>query len=140
MSSNQARRLLLQYARSHPGTSTLAIIGGTVAIIGCTSVICGEILDLSQRRSEQRRRDPKDKISIDDARLHAMVKNAKETSWRENLDNAASAQEHFMLPGIPNTYPKFMSKVDNKSVEILKNQHEKIDREKSDEDATIFQK
>ena len=71
---------------------------------------------------------------MEEARMIAMVKEAKENSWQENLENAASAQDRFMLPGRVRDSPEFMSKIDQRSMKILKDQHEQIDREKADED------
>mmetsp|Transcript_17103 Transcript_17103/g.49091 ORF Transcript_17103/g.49091 Transcript_17103/m.49091 type:complete len:164 (-) Transcript_17103:1136-1627(-) len=36
--------------------------------------------------------------SRDEALVRAMIQNAKESSWRENLSNAIMAQERFVLP------------------------------------------
>jgi hypothetical protein len=75
------------------------------------------------------KRDSKQKMSLDEARLIAMLENAKESSWRENVETAVDAQERFMLPGRQRTEPKFMNKIEQRSIEILQNQHEKLDEE-----------
>jgi hypothetical protein len=38
-------------------------------------------------------------MTMERARLQAMIENAQESSWRENIANATFAQERFMLPG-----------------------------------------
>lgn len=126
---NQAHRLLIQYANSHPGTATLVLLGGsTVAGIG--------LLNIIDNGNDPYARDPKEKMSMEEARFIAMVKDAKESSWQENLENAASAQDRFMLPGRQRDSPKFMNKIDRRSKQIMKKQHEEIDREKAEEDTT----
>ncbi|EJK56164.1 hypothetical protein THAOC_24002, partial [Thalassiosira oceanica] len=37
----------------------------------------------------------------EEAQLRAMLENARESTWRENLENAADAQGRFMMPGGP---------------------------------------
>ena len=75
------------------------------------------------------KRNPTHKMSLDEARLIAMLENAKESSWRENLENAVGAQEQFMLPGRQRKEPEFMDRIERRSIEILRNQHEKVDEE-----------
>ena len=126
---NQAHRLLLQYAGSHPGTSTLAMLGGTT-VGGIVLLNVGEIGNGLNNNNTCR--DPKEKMSIEEARFIAMVKNAKESSWRENIERAAIPHDRFMLPDCP----KFMGKIERLSMEIMKNQHEKIDRKLAEVDTT----
>ena len=81
--------------------------------------------------AKQRSTDPNNqtKMTMDGARLIAMLENAKESSSKENVENAVHAQEQFMLPGRHRNVPKFMDKIDRRSLEILKKQHHKIDNE-----------
>jgi len=131
---NQAHRLLLQYANSHPGTATLALVGASTGV----GVALLKVID---NGDDPYKRDPKEKMSMEEARFIAMVKDAKESSWQENLENAASAQDRFMLPGRQRDSPKFMTEIDRRSMKIMKKQHAKIDREKAEEDtATKFWK
>lgn len=70
------------------------------------------------------------KMSLEEARLRAMIENAQESSWQENLDNAATAQERFMLPGRQSYHdakPDFMAMIDKRSLEIMENQHAQVD-------------
>ena len=85
---------------------------------------------------EDYKRDPKQKMTLHEARLIAMLENAKESSWQENLENAVEAQEQFMLPGRQRDVPKFMNQIDQRSMEILKNQHDKIDKDKMRKETT----
>ena len=75
------------------------------------------------------KRNPDQKMSLGEARLIAMLENAKESSWQENVENAIDAQEQFMLPGRNRKEPKFMDKIEQRSMQILRNQHEKLDEE-----------
>lgn len=125
---NEVHRAFLRHAQSHPGTLTLALLGGSTL----AGVVAFKIVD----DGESYMRDPKDKMSMEEARLIAMLENAKESSWNENLENAVDAQEQFMLPNAQRDVPDFMSKIDDRSKEILKNQHSKIDQERGKKQTT----
>ena len=85
--------------------------------------------------ARKRSNDPNQtKMTMDEARLIAMLENAKESSSKENIDNAVNAQEQFMLPGRHCNVPKFMDKIDLRSSEILQKQHNKIDNIDDDDD------
>ncbi|KAL3942495.1 MAG: hypothetical protein SGBAC_003307 [Bacillariaceae sp.] len=119
---NDAHRMFLRRAQSHPATLTAAILGGSIF----AGVVAFKILD----DGDDYKRDPKEKMSMEEARLIAMLENAKQSSWQENLENAVDAQEQFMLPGRQHDAPDFMSRIDERSQEILKNQHASIDKQK----------
>ena len=127
---NRAHQLLHQYATSHPGMSSLLMIGGsTVFGVALLNIIdCG---------SDPYKCDPKKKISTEQARIIAMVKDAKESTWRENLEKVAVSQDNFMAAGRKSDSSKFMIRIDQRSMEILKKQHEKIDREMELDDTTM---
>ena len=118
---NQAHRTFLKYAQTHPKTLTCALLGGST-LVGIA------LFKLIDDGHEDYKRDPKQKITMDEARLIAMLENAKESSWQQNLENAVHAQEQFMLPGRQRDTPKFMDEIDDRSIVILKNQHDKIDK------------
>lgn len=123
---NDAHRIFLRYAQSHPATLTVAILSGSLV----SGVVAFKFLD----DGEDYKRDPKQKMSLEEARLIAMLENAKQSSWQENLENAVDAQEQFMLPGRQRDVPDFMSRIDERSHEILKNQHASIDKDKKRKD------
>eukprot|EP00980_Cylindrotheca_fusiformis_P003239 scaffold735_cov116-Cylindrotheca_fusiformis.AAC.9 len=125
---NDAHRLLLKYAQTHPGTLTMALLGGSTL----AGIVAFKIVD----DGEAYRRDPSEKMTMEEARLIAMLENAKESNWRQNLENAVDAQEQFMLPNAKREVPDFMSQIDNRSREILKNQHSKIDQERGKKPST----
>lgn len=121
-SIHQAHLSFLRYAQTHPKTLTTALLGGTT-IVG---IVLFKIIDDDDAAYM---RDPKQKMSIEEAQLIAMLENAKDSSWQDNLENAVSAHEQFMLPGRNRDTPKFMDQIDRRSLEIMKNHHKKIDKE-----------
>ena len=63
-----------------------------------------------------------DDVTRNEAQLSAMVQNAKNSSWQENLRNAADAQERFMLPGRnvdDDKVPEYISNISKRSEEII---------------------
>lgn len=72
----------------------------------------------------------KQPMSLEEAKLRAMIENAQTSSWQENLENASSAQAQFMLPGRPMKKPDFMEQIDKRSVEIMNEQHAQVEKEK----------
>ena len=70
-------------------------------------------------------------MTMEEAKLRAMIENAQScSSWQENLENAASAQDHFMLPGRHQVTPNFMMEIDKRGLEIMKEQHDELEKEK----------
>ena len=125
--------MFLRYAQTHPKSLGLSLLGGTTLM----SIILFKIIDDGHEDynyAKKRNNDPNHtKMTMDGARLIAMLENAKESSSKENVENAVNAQEQFMLPGRHRNVPKFMDKIDRRSLEILKKQHHKIDNEEDDE-------
>ena len=121
--------MFLRYAQTHPKSLGLSLLGGTTLV----SIILFKIIDDGHEDynyAKKRSNDPNQtKMTMDEARLIAMLENAKESSSKENVENAVNAQEQFMLPGRHRNVPKFMDKIDRRSLEILKKQHHKIDNE-----------
>ncbi len=125
--THQAIRWFLRRLDSHPLTVTAATVSGFTAV----GLICWNVLEFFDGSpSENNTPTKKQPMTLEEARLRAMIENAQTSSWQENLDNAASAQDQFMLPGRPHVTPDFMTKIDQRSLEIMKEQHEEIEREK----------
>jgi hypothetical protein len=120
----RATELFLQAARSHPGSLTMITVGG--------SAFAGWILFtiIENRQQDESHIEARKTMSHEQARLRAMIENAKESTWQENLDNAVKAQEHFMLPGRSKEVPDFMANIEQRSMDIMKKQQEKMEREK----------
>jgi hypothetical protein len=58
--------------------------------------------------------------TLQEAQLQAMIENAHNSTWQENLDNALEAQKRFMLPNRRHSEPAFLKKIEQRSREILK--------------------
>ncbi len=122
---NRAHNSFLRYAQTHPKSMTMGLLGGSTLV----GVVLFRIIDGGNESDYKR--NPDQKMLLGEARLIAMLENAKESSWQENVENAIDAQEQFMLPGRNRKEPKFMDKIERRSMEILHNQHEKLDEEES---------
>mmetsp|Transcript_32772 Transcript_32772/g.33123 ORF Transcript_32772/g.33123 Transcript_32772/m.33123 type:complete len:151 (+) Transcript_32772:2-454(+) len=137
---NKAHQLFLRYAQTHPKSLAMALCGSTTLV----GIVLFKIIDDGHDDYDYNKRNTKQKMTIEEARLIAMLENAKESSWQENVENAVDAQEHFVLPGRQRNVPKFMDKIDQRSFEILQNHHNKIDDERNikirEEKATHFWK
>lgn len=125
--AQQAIRWWLRRLDTHPLTVTGATVGGFTV----TGLVSWSVLEwFERRRGDSATNDQKNMpMSLEEARLRAMIENAQTSSWQENLENASSAQEQFMLPGRPHRKPNFMEKIDKRSVEIMKAQHDELEDE-----------
>ncbi|GAX29059.1 hypothetical protein FisN_7Hu349 [Fistulifera solaris] len=63
--------------------------------------------------------DSKRARTFQEAQLQAMIENAHNSTWQENLDNAMEAQKRFMLPNRRHSEPAFLKKIEQRSREIL---------------------
>ena len=79
-------------------------------------------------------------VTPNEARLVAMIENAKNSSWRENLINAHDAQGRFMLPVVRHVdddddddAPEYVRRINARSREILRDEGERRERERRDE-------
>jgi hypothetical protein len=129
----RAKQIFLQAARRHPGSLATATIGG-FAFAGWLLLTIVE----SGRHEAPIPGAKKKPMTLEEARLRAMIENAKESSWEQNLDNAVQAQEQFMLPGRPHETPHYMTKIETRSKEIMKQQQEEMEREKKRKVTTRF--
>ena len=77
-------------------------------------------------------------VTPNEAQLAAMLENAKNSSWRDNLRNAHDAQGRFMLPGRHvdddiDDAPEYVRRINARSREILRDERERREREGRDE-------
>eukprot|EP00978_Attheya_sp_CCMP212_P009984 scaffold23928_cov54-Attheya_sp.AAC.5 len=65
-------------------------------------------------------------MSPDQALIHAMVHNARESTWQENISNAVDAHERFVLPfsKAQQQEPAFVSKIVKRSDALLHDQQQ----------------
>ena len=111
---------------THPLSLSAATLTA-FSILGMASWKMMEPLDSESNISDRQKRKV---MSLEEARLRAMIENAKDSSWKENLDNAVTAHERFMLPGRQNGVPEFVKNIDKRSQEILKDQQDQFEKER----------
>ena len=80
---------------------------------------------------------PTSDVTQNEAQLAAMLENAKQSSWRDNLRNASDAQQRFMLPGRDvdegKDAPPYLKRIDKRSKEIMRDENERRKKEREDE-------
>jgi hypothetical protein len=129
MNPEKMQHQLRQLFLASPKTFMTVALGGS-ALCGW---FCFTIMDRDQQLKEanlalQQHRGQEESssnrrrvMSQEEARVRAMIEHAKESDWKENLDNAVQAQEHFMLPGRSGGgQPKFADKIDDRSQEMIR--------------------
>lgn len=69
--------------------------------------------------------------------MRAMIENAKESSWQENLANALDAHERFVLPGQQGqAQPEFVDKIVERSDRMIEEQrHRQREKERKRQEA-----
>mmetsp|Transcript_8846 Transcript_8846/g.16436 ORF Transcript_8846/g.16436 Transcript_8846/m.16436 type:complete len:156 (+) Transcript_8846:69-536(+) len=144
---NQYTRQLRYFAEHHPKASSAVLIAGTgisfAAIVAFIEFKDGIKADRHATKNNggksQALSSPpsSDVVTPRNAQLAAMLENAKNSSWQQNLHNAADAQQRFMLPGQDvdggNDAPEYVRRIDERSEEIIREEEEKRAREKEDE-------
>lgn len=146
-------RQLKFYAETYPKSSTAALIGATAlsfaAVVGFIEV--RDTFDAKRHATRTQHDISSDAyadntdadsapsanvVTKQEAQLAAMLENAKNSSWQDNLRNAADAQQRFMLPGrdIDNGQdkPAYIKRIVDRSEEIL--QEDKARKEKEEEE------
>jgi hypothetical protein len=147
MKVHECRRLLIHYAHHNPKSSTLALLAGTTLTFA-TFIFAVSARDERLARehhaklsssSNSNNPDAHHKISLHEAQVQAMIENARNSSWRQNLENAVDAQERFVLPNRQHVkdVPEYVQRIDERSKEILTVQQERNDKE-ADEKSTRF--
>ena len=131
---NQFRQQLRHYAQHNPKASAAALVFSTLST--CAALVV--IINVRDSRDYARRpRSDNESITPREAQLAAMIENAKRSSWRENLRNAADAHERFMIPvrdaDEGREPPEYVKRINERSKEILKDETEKERRLKESE-------
>jgi hypothetical protein len=130
MNLQECRRLLIHYAHHNPKSSTFALLTGTTltfatfvfAVSARDERLAREHHAKQQLSSNGTEDDAHTKsISRHEAQVQAMIENARNSSWRQNLENAVDAQERFVLPNRhrEENVPEYLQKIDERSNEIL---------------------
>lgn len=81
----------------------------------------------------------KEELTRDEAMVRAMIDNAKSSTWQENLENAAMAQERFVLPGYGNhssQQEQFLQEMSEKSNKLM--EEKEAEKRKRQENVEIF--
>ena len=99
----------------------------------------GQVSPLNNGQASPPTTSPKSSdVSPHEAQLAAMVENAKNSSWQQNLRNAADAQDRFMLPGRDvdegREAPEYVKQIDKRSEEIHREENERRRQRREAED------
>ena len=78
--------------------------------------------------------------TLKEAQIQAMIENANNSTWQENLDNALQAQKRFMLPNRRHSEPAFFKKIEQRSREILEEEETKTRQEQEAQKESNFWK
>ncbi|KAL7528407.1 hypothetical protein ACHAWF_002546 [Thalassiosira exigua] len=128
---------LRYYAEHYPKASAALLVAGTAA--SCAAIVA--VIELRDRYGSMSHAtkiaDGKDartpQVTPREAQLAAMLEVAKNSTWQDNLRNAADAQERFMLPDrdvdAGKAQPEYVKRIDERSDEILREGKEKQERE-----------
>lgn len=134
-------RHLRQYAEHNPKASTAILVAGTA--LSCAAVVA--FIEVRDRYKYDSRANggrnlgssasaAGEEITPREAQLAAMLETAKQSTWQENLRNAADAQDRFMLPGQNvddgRDTPNYVKRIDERSGEILKEENDRRARER----------
>ena len=96
-----------------------------VATVGTTTMTGFVLMKATEKTSSVQQRRP---LSTREAHFRAMIEDAQESTWRENLENAAMAQEHTMMvngvKGDQAVASSFLKKIDARSRKILRQDQE----------------
>ena len=147
----QAQQKIMEVSFSHPITFMTTTVGASVLLgLVCLGVVEKRMEDNLQLTNEEKdmigiggksssgnggdlsrktsaRQQQHRSISREETRVRAMIENAKESDWKQNLSNAIEAQHQFMLPAESKRSmdkPDFIKKIDRRTDEMMKLQEE----------------
>mmetsp|Transcript_25825 Transcript_25825/g.39676 ORF Transcript_25825/g.39676 Transcript_25825/m.39676 type:complete len:161 (-) Transcript_25825:2860-3342(-) len=97
---------------------------------GCYCYI--ESLEKYSSRHRTVRREHPNELTQDEAVLRAMIENARESTWEQNLSNALHAHERFVLPGHRDNEedPKYVQQILQRSDELMDKQQRQLKLQK----------
>lgn len=139
---NVARKPLSSFVRAVSNPDLFPKTAATVVVLSTMlGVLCMQFTEKSRQKnipiisSENPYGDNEHQkvMSHNESLVRAMVENAKTSSLRENLENAAMAQKHFMLvPSDTSDQDRtredyFMNKINKRSEEIRDSTKSKLD-------------
>ena len=126
-------KMIERFVQQHAGKLCLGVMASGVVLYNALEFLSPK--DSEFDYYDQHNAHDKRPLTLEQARLQAMIENAKSASWQENLNTALVAQEKFMLGnerGEKN--PKFMKEIDRRSYQLMKEQQEKLQQERKEAD------
>lgn len=79
------------------------------------------MIKFRQQKEEHLSEGVKHKVSHNEAMLRAMIEDSQSKSWRENIDDALQAQDHFMTgESRVRNEPTFMKRIRSRSEELVR--------------------
>jgi post-segregation antitoxin (ccd killing protein) len=122
MNLQECRRFLQHHAHHNPKSSTLAMLTATTLTFA-TFLFAITTRDERLARAHANKVSSDAPVSVTEAQITAMIENARNSTWRENLENAIDAHERFVLPNRNNSdgeeVPEYVQRIDLRSREIL---------------------
>ena len=152
MTFRQVQQKIIEISFSHPISFITTTVGASVV----AGLICLNIVEKRMEENPQLTIEDKEQIGYDvqtqqprrrtttsttqisreTARVRAMIENAKESDWKQNLSNVIEAQHQFMLPNDSKKslqQPDFIKKIDRRTDEMMKLQHQQVMKERQQE-------
>ena len=151
MTFRQVQKKIIEISFSHPISFITTTVGASVV----AGLICLNIVEKRMEENPQLTIEDKEQIGYDvkvqnrtttssstsqisreTARVRAMIENAKESDWKQNLSNVIEAQHQFMLPNDSKKslqQPDFIKKIDRRTDEMMKLQHQQVMKERQQE-------
>lgn len=121
-----------RFVVAHAGKLSLGIMASGVVLYNVTEYLSPSVVDTSSSfklrdgssaygsQSHTGSSNQTLPLTIEQARLRAMIENAQQSTWQQNLDNALVAQEKFMLGNERGEKaPAFMKKIEARSQELM---------------------
>ncbi len=123
---NNMLRRFVHAVDSHPFSMAVATVGTTTM----TGMVLLKATDKNPFSGQRR------PLSTQEAHFRAMVEEAKESTWRENIEIVAMAQEHSMMmsEGDQRRVSSFMKKIDDRGQQILHRDKEFWQQQKDSEE------
>ena len=121
-------RMIERLVQQHAGKLCLGVMASGVVLYNALEFLSPKDSEFDHYDTVGHDKRP---LTLEQARLQAMIENAQKASWQENLNTALVAQEKFMLGnerGEKN--PSFMKEIDRRSHQLMKEQQEKLQQER----------
>ena len=146
MTLDQCRRMLRYYAETNPKGSTAAMLAATTLTLAVFVVAIDARDERAARRLSNSTSSPitscnPTPLTPHEAKVSAMIENARKSTWRENLENAADAHRRFVLPNHDTDeggeLPQYVKRIDERSQELIMEEEERR-KNRSDPSSTLF--